>query len=649
MFQACRGQCGGIPVTGLGAGPKRAGRGGVFAVLLLAGLCMMTAPAQADPPPEGQGDFRVQNYATGTGNGNYVYRGYLFKPARDVVVTGMWGGFGPNCSEFGGAIYNATLTGGGTVTVPEFNIGSIVREVRFTDGIANTPEFRPFLTNITSGDPDPATLSADNYYVIAQGRIVGGSGCHFNSGSLDFENLLLGSAIIDEWYPQQDAQYNISGTGEPSINVGKTISWTDTIRILVGFRYETDVAQADLSGVSTTAFQLDGTNNVVVNGLLSDSGLQSNDQELTLYFEWSTSSDFSGSTLTPAEPFTITGPAQDVPFGVTLSGLANGTTYHVRAVAISEAGRVDANALSFTVGSMDEGFEVQATASLGGSVTPATRAVESGNTTTFFAQPSQYFTPLEDVGGTCPQGSWDGNTYTTGEITEACNVEINFASHGSCGPATETNSLMAPTAGLCANGTASAVLSADGVHSWTCDGTGGGETAMCSTSGQDGSPAGPGVGDDSGTVTLTSTGPECVVNQAEVVSPPPELPQGYNMPFGLVDFTVSGCSGGAVTIQTTYSGSVEGMVYWKYINDDWVVMPADISGNTITFTVEDNGPFDADPAEGVIRDPSGPGLPLSGPGSGVTSIPTLSQWGLFLMTGLLALMALWGLRRRQPV
>jgi hypothetical protein len=70
---------------------------------------------------------------------------------------------------------------------------------------------------------------------------------------------------------------------------------------------------------------------------------------------------------------------------------------------------------------------------------------------------------------------------------------------------------------------------------------------------------------------------------------------------------------------------------------------ATVSGNTITFTIQDNGVGDADPATGVIADPAGPG---NAPGS-AQSIPTLSEWATILMAGLLGLFGLAQVRRRR--
>ncbi len=387
---------------------------------------MVTLSALVGLPAAGQtGDFRVENYSTGTiQNNNFLWRGYVFKPSRDVTVLGLYGGSGTSCRSggFNGAIFEVTVAGN------QYTTGDMLRQVQFAADANLTQEYVAFAT--------PLELEEDKYYLMAQGRISSGSGCHYATTSLDFENLRIGSAIIDEWFPNEDRALQPSGSGTGAHLENRTFSFGSTtpVRVLVGFRYLTDVVAADLADVQTTAFQLQGTTDVVLSGNLTDSGQSDPDQQLTLYFEWATNSSFNNSILTPAQPFTINGPASDVPFGVTLTGLNSGSTYWVRAVAINEAGRTDGDALSFTVGSMDVGFPVQAIASSGGSVTPATRAVQAGQTTTFFAQPDAGYVRLDDVGGDCVGGSWDGNTWTTDPITAACTIEINFASEADSYP-----------------------------------------------------------------------------------------------------------------------------------------------------------------------------------------------------------------------
>lgn len=64
--------------------------------------------------------------------------------------------------------------------------------------------------------------------------------------------------------------------------------------------------------------------------------------------------------------------------------------------------------------------------------------------------------------------------------------------------------------------------------------------------------------------------------------------------------------------------------------DHWYIYSnAVISGNTVTLTLTDNA--DGDAAYSInqfITDPGGPGAPAA-------SIPTLSEWGLLLLAGLL--------------
>jgi hypothetical protein len=57
--------------------------------------------------------------------------------------------------------------------------------------------------------------------------------------------------------------------------------------------------------------------------------------------------------------------------------------------------------------------------------------------------------------------------------------------------------------------------------------------------------------------------------------------------------------------------------------------------------VTDNGQGDSNATAGQITDPGGPGV-----SAGVASVPTLSQWALMLLAGLVALLTLGALRQR---
>ena len=65
-----------------------------------------------------------------------------------------------------------------------------------------------------------------------------------------------------------------------------------------------------------------------------------------------------------------------------------------------------------------------------------------------------------------------------------------------------------------------------------------------------------------------------------------------------------------------------------------------VTGDTVAYTVQDDGAGDNDTATpGAIADPF---MPLALP-AGVAGIPTLSPWGVLLLSGLLGVLAL---RRR---
>ncbi|WP_019571081.1 IPTL-CTERM sorting domain-containing protein [Thioalkalivibrio sp. ALE11] len=828
MFQAFREHGGRISVTGPGAG-----RGGIFsAAVLLAGLCTMAVPAQADTPPDGLGDFRVQNYATGTGNDNFWWRGYVFKPSREVDVVGMWGGSGPNCNAFSGAILEADLiTDPEDSNSPAYEIGDLLANVNWTLFEADTPEYLDF--------DAPITLQPDQYYFIGQGQDEGnsGSGCHFNTDFLDFENLEIGSAIIDEWFPRGQLQYYHDGTQGDGSQLENTTHGTsggsadtDPVRILVGLRYETDVVPAEFDPDVGTgdAFSIDPTTSIV-EGQLTSTGAAGPEDVTTLYFEIGQQPDLSDGELVPSTPANVTGELENLSFAGEQTDLDAGETYYYRAIAVNEGGRSEGSIQSFEQASDNFLNAVTGTTDDEGVVVPAIRGVEEGDTGVFTVVPEPGFFRQLAVGGDCPEGTWEDNTYTTGEITEACTAEFNIADtedvaadpqytisgnvsglsgtglelqrteagddlleinedgpfefispdlfnyditvaqqptepqqrcdvsngagfingsdasgvevecgvaytvggsvagldagesvtltldgeeltvssdgefgfsslflsgesysatvanqpsaadrncsisdgsgtigsedvtslsvscatfvEGACGSADGQESLFAPSTNLCASGDVSSVLSESGGHSWICEGSGGGETASCSAPGAAAEmpedPNGNGVPEEGSGVTMNIAEGQCDVNEARPVAAPDGGPEGYSMPFGMVDFSMVNCESDRVTLEVTFSGSVEDMVYWKYLDGEWLVMDdALLSGNTATFTIVDGGPFDADPTEGAIADPSGPGLREMGPEAEPRSIPTLSSWGVLIMSGLLTLIGLLLMRRR---
>ncbi|MFO7812190.1 MAG: hypothetical protein R6V21_04425, partial [Pelovirga sp.] len=138
----------------------------------------------------------------------------------------------------------------------------------------------------------------------------------------------------------------------------------------------------------------------------------------------------SGGTLTPAgqsvvsgsgTSFTVTPHSGYVPSrtvgGTCPQGSWNGNQYTTGSI-----NRDCTVALSF---SMQR--SVTASAGKGGQVTPANRQVASGSRANFNLQPDAGYTSLEQVSGSCPGGSWSGNTYTTGIITTHCTIDFAFS------------------------------------------------------------------------------------------------------------------------------------------------------------------------------------------------------------------------------
>lgn len=104
----------------------------------------------------------------------------------------------------------------------------------------------------------------------------------------------------------------------------------------------------------------------------------------------------------------------------------------------------------------------------------------------------------------------------------------------------------------------------------------------------------------------------CIIQQATLIPAPHGGPDGVDMPFGLVDFESGVCQGSHAVMMLTYSQSIKGMTFFKFINNQWLELTAEnsaleIRGNTVSFRMEDNGPFDANPVKGLITDPAGPG------------------------------------------
>lgn len=130
------------------------------------------------------------------------------------------------------------------------------------------------------------------------------------------------------------------------------------------------------------------------------------------------------------------------------------------------------------------------------------------------------------------------------------------------------------------------------------------------------------------------------------------LPAGVILPHGVVSLRLTdGAPGSHARVVLIYPAPLPpGTRYYKYgpTADEpqahWYAFAgARIDGNVITLTLEDGGAGDSDGrADGTITDPGGPALPASA----ATAVPTLSQWALLLLAGLMGVAARLRLCRR---
>jgi hypothetical protein len=150
-----------------------------------------------------------------------------------------------------------------------------------------------------------------------------------------------------------------------------------------------------------------------------------------------------------------------------------------------------------------------------------------------------------------------------------------------------------------------------------------------------------------GQVTAAITGGSCSGYQSGSASftTPINPPAGQTFPYGVFGFTAFNCNdGGTVTITLTYPNNLpSGTKYWKNINGTWVDWTGftTISGNTVVLTLTDGAYGDTNPNPGAISDPGGPGYDPT------AAIPTLSGWGLIILSGLLAMGIPIAMRLRQ--
>ena len=147
-----------------------------------------------------------------------------------------------------------------------------------------------------------------------------------------------------------------------------------------------------------------------------------------------------------------------------------------------------------------------------------------------------------------------------------------------------------------------------------------------------------------GTATVDVAGPAgCTFTRLTLddAVPADRLPARAAAPLGVLRFATTGCTGATLQVQVRYpAGALAGLSPHKYGpqggQTSWFPHGT-ATGDAVTYTVTDNGDGDNDPTPGVIADPFALLLRGAAP-TGAQAIPTLSPWGLLLLSLLAGLL-----------
>lgn len=265
-------------------------------------------------------------------------------------------------------------------------------------------------------------------------------------------------------------------------------------------------------------------------------------------------------------------------------------------------------------------FNVTTTVGAGGASTPGNSSVMPvmpGGTTSYTVTPNAGYAPV--FGGTCPAGTYVGNTYTTGTIAGDCTVDITFTNAG-----VVTATPNAPANGSIIGGPKTVTTGGSGT--WTVVPNSGftptEPTHTCA----------PGVGSWNTAhteYTITPINADC------------------NVTFG---FAASHSVTGSVSAGSPGPGSIVTGASQSVVHGGSAVFTLSRAGATIDpASTCPAGSFDGAGTTYTVPNVTAdcsvvfsfPALAAS-----AASIPTLSEWGLILLSALMGVLTLGGLRRR---
>ncbi|EPD42980.1 hypothetical protein HMPREF9701_01231 [Delftia acidovorans CCUG 274B] len=159
-------------------------------------------------------------------------------------------------------------------------------------------------------------------------------------------------------------------------------------------------------------------------------------------------------------------------------------------------------------------------------------------------------------------------------------------------------------------------------------------------------------------VLVTSTQAGCTVSPGTLrisASGIPSAPANASFPVGALFFSTTGCAGAKLQVQVDYpAGSLAGLTMQKYgphgqppMQIGWFTPPdLAVNGNSVSYSVTDDGEGDNETTvPGMITDPFAPML-LAAPAAS-HAIPTISEWGLIVLSALMSMFGLARMRRRE--